>query len=148
MIGGLVICDWLTETIWEMGNKSFADLDVYKECRKFRIMISAIVKQHFPEAEKFLLRPQILDASRSITANIAEGHGRYYYQDDIKFCRNARGSLEETLEHLITAFDEGYISQDLLKSSKFQYDTCLKLLNGYIRYLGDSKRGQNEAPPN
>lgn len=131
-----------------MGNKSFTDLAVYKECQKFRKMISDIVKQHFPETEKYLLRPQILDASRSITANIAEGQGRYYYQDDIKFYRNARGSLEETLEHLLTAFDEGYISQDLLKKTKLQYDSCLKLLNGYIRYLGESKRGENEAPPN
>lgn len=142
-----MICDWLAEKNLEMG-KSFTDLDVYKECRKFRKMISELVKQHFPDTEKFLLRPQILDASRSITANIAEGHGRYYYQDDIKFCRNARGSLEETLEHLITAFDEGYLPQELLKKTKLQYDTCLKLLNGYIRYLGESKRGENETPPN
>jgi four helix bundle protein len=35
-------------------------------------------KKHFPPSEKFLLTAQILDASRSITANIAEGHGRYY----------------------------------------------------------------------
>jgi four helix bundle protein len=91
--------------------KSFTDLEVYKECRKFRKMVSELVKNHFPDSEKFLLKPQILDASRSITANIAEGHGRYYYQDDIKFCRNARGSLEETLEHLITAFHEGYIAR-------------------------------------
>ena len=92
--------------------------------------------------EQYLLSAQILDASRSVTANIAEGHGRFYYQDNIKFCRNARGSLEETLEHLITAFDEKYIDVELLKKEKDQYEICLKLINGYIRYLRNSKRGK------
>lgn len=62
--------------------------------------------------------------------------------DNIKFCRNARGSLEETLEHLITAYDEKYIDATLLKKQKEQYESCLKLINGYIRYLRDSKRGK------
>ncbi len=127
-----------------MEYKNFTQLDVYKECRKFRKKVSEMVKSDFPDKEKFLLTPQILDASRSVTANIAEGHGRFYYQDSIKFCRNSRGSLEETLEHLITAFDEGYISQEKLKELKNQYDNCLRLINGYIRYLGNSKRGEGD----
>jgi hypothetical protein len=44
------------------------------------------------------------------------------------------------LEHLITAFDEAYISEEILKEMKPDYDTCMKLLNGYIRYLLNSKR--------
>lgn len=129
-----------------MSHKSFTDLDVYKECRKFRKEISAIVKQYFPKHEKYLekysISAQILDTSRSVTANIAEGHGRFYYQDNIKFCRNARGFLEETLEHLITAYDEKYIDAELLKKLQIQYEICLKLINGYIRYLRNSKRGK------
>ena len=120
----------------------FTDLEVYRECRKFRKEISAVVKKHFPAEEKYLLTAQILDASRSITANLAEGHGRFYYQDSVRFCRISRGSLEETLEHLITAFDEGYISSEILKTMKTQCDSCLKLINGYIRYLEKSKRGE------
>jgi four helix bundle protein len=80
-----------------------------------------------------------LNASRSINANIAEGYGRYYYQDNIRFCRIAKGSLEETLEHLITAYDEKYISIEILKAAKEQHENCLKLLNGYIRYLNKTK---------
>jgi four helix bundle protein len=117
-------------------------LEVYLECRIFRRMVSDTVRQHFPKEEKFLLCAQILDSSRSITANLAEGHGRFYYQDSIKFCRYSRGSLEETLEHLITAFDEKYIAEEILKTHKIKYDTCLKLINGYIRYLDKSKRGE------
>ena len=125
-----------------MSYGNFTDLDVYKECRKFRKEISSITKKHFPDKEKYLLIAQILDSSRSITANIAEGHGRYYYQDNIRFCRIARGSLEETFEHLITAFDEKYIDADIVKREKKQYEVCLRLINGYIRYLRNSKRGK------
>ena len=60
---------------------SFTELEVYRECRKFRKAISILVKDSFPKEERYLLIAQILDASCSITANLAEGHGRYYYQD-------------------------------------------------------------------
>ena len=121
---------------------SYTELTVYKKGREFRKEISTIVKKRFPKEEKFLLSAQLLDASRSITANIAEGHGRFYYQDNIRFCRIARGSLEESLEHLITAFDEEYISREILKELKEQHGDCLRLINGYIRYLRNSKRGK------
>ncbi len=118
---------------------NFTDLKVYKKCRIFRKWVSKIVKQYFPKNEQYLLTAQILDASRSITANIAEGYGRHYYQDNMKFCRYSKGSLAETLEHLITAFDENYISTEILEDGKKQHDECMKLLNGYINYLEKSK---------
>ncbi len=124
---------------------SFTDLDVYKKCRAFRKEMSAVVKTHFPSEEKYLLRSQILDASRSVTANLAEGHGRFYYQDTVRFCRIARGSLEESMEHLITAYDENYITSEELKSFKSRYDGCLKLINGYINYLKRTKRGESDT---
>ena len=50
-----------------MSNRSFTDLDVYKECRKFRKEVSKMIKVHFPKVEKYLLTAQLLDSSRSIT---------------------------------------------------------------------------------
>ena len=128
-----------------MGYGRFTDLQVYKTCRNFRKWVSNIVKQYFPPKEKYLLSAQILDASRSVTANIAEGHGRFYYQDNIRFCRNSRASLEETLEHLITAYDENYITVEILKEGKQKHERCLQLLNGYIRYLKKLKQGANDS---
>lgn len=124
-----------------MSYGSFTDLNVYKDCRNFRKEVSAIVKKYFPDSEKYLLSSQILDSSRSITANIAEGYGRFYFQDSIRFNRIARGSLNETLDHLITAFDDKYINKEILKDMKEKHDTCLRLINGHIRYLEKSKRG-------
>lgn len=118
---------------------SFEDLNVYKKCRLFRIEISKVVSQHFPDHEKYSLSSQIIRSSRSVTANIAEGAGRYHFQENIQFCRTSRGSLTETLEHLIVAYDEKYIDADTLKRLKQLFEECLKLLNGYILYLKKQK---------
>jgi len=87
----------------------FYDLPVYKTCRAFRKKISLIARQYFPKSEVYHLKAQVLDSSRSLAANIAEGFGRFHYQENIRFCRQSRGSLTETLEHMITAYDEKYI---------------------------------------
>ena len=83
----------------------FRELEVWKESRNFRKSVSELVKK-FPEFEKYKLVDQLLRASRSITANIAEGYGRYHYQENIQFCRHSRGSLMECMDHLICAMDE------------------------------------------
>jgi len=89
----------------------FEDLEVWKKCRQLRIEVSELLKR-FPDEEKYRLIDQLKRASRSITANIAEGHGRFHYLDNIKFCRNARGYLNEVLDHLICACDEIIIDAD------------------------------------
>lgn len=116
----------------------FENLNVWKECRLLRIYVSKTAKA-FPNEEKYLLVSQLLRSSRSITANIAEGDGRFHYQENIQFCRQARGSLKETLDHFICAFDEEYITEYTLKEFKAKYDNCLLLLNGYISYLKKRK---------
>lgn len=114
--------------------KTFESLEVWQKCRAFRNNIS-IVLTKFPIEEKYKLVDQLKRASRSVTANIAEGYGRYHYQDNIKFCRNSRGSLHEVLDHLICAYDESIISGDELLTLRQEYEDCLRLLNGYIAYL-------------
>lgn len=117
----------------------FYDLPVYKICREFRKKVSTIVNNSIPQKEEYRLKSQILNSSRSITANIAEGFGRFHHQENIQFCRQARGSLTETMEHLITAFDESFIEETLLKELNEDYKECLKSLNLYIKYLKEAK---------
>jgi four helix bundle protein len=90
------------------------------------------VKTHFPSEEKYKLTDQVIRSSRSVTACIAEGYGRFHFQENIQYCRMSRGSLMETLEHLITAFDEQYINSDELLAFKLHIDKCAQLINGYI----------------
>ena len=118
--------------------KGFEDLEAWKEARTLRILVSKRVRD-FPTSEKYKLTDQSLRASRSITANIAEGHGRFHFQENIQFCRQARGSLTETLDHMICALDEGYISSENLNDIRNQYEQVLRLLNGYIGYLKKRK---------
>lgn len=113
---------------------TFEELEAWKVGRTLKKEISILTKS-FPESEKYRLIDQIIRSSRSITANIAEGHGRFHYMDNAKFCRNSRGSLQETKDHLITAFDEGYINQQTLDEFNRKIDHCQRLLNGYITFL-------------
>lgn len=121
-----------------MAYQSFEDLDVWKLARGFRNEISMLIKK-FPDDEKYKLTDQIIRSSRSITANIAEGYGRFHYQENIQFCRVARGSLTETKDHLICAFDCQYISEETLSNLNKKYEIILQKLNGYIAYLKTKK---------
>lgn len=118
--------------------KGFEDLEAWKEGREFKKIISKIIKT-FPKNEQFELSNQLRRASRSVTANIAEGYGRFHYQENIQFCRHARGSLEECKDHLYTAFDEEYINQQELDELFVQHKKCISLLNGYIEWLKKQK---------
>ncbi len=72
--------------------RTFEDLDVWKVCRDLRTQIATIVRT-FPREEQYRLRDQLIRASRSVTANLAEGYGRFHYAENIQFARQARGSL-------------------------------------------------------
>ena len=96
--------------------------------------------KYFPKSEEYLLKVQILDSSRSITANNAERFGTFHHQENIQFSRRSRGSLDETLEHMITAYDEKYITKGIPSEINKDYKECLRQINGYIRYLKKAKQ--------
>ena len=122
-----------------MHYKGFKDLNCYIKARALRKYISEIVK-HFPGFEKFSLTAQIIDCSRSVTRNIAEGYGRFTYTDTRNFFIIARGSVTETMEQLMTSFDENYINDEELKKGEEMCELVFKLINGYIMYLDRSKQ--------
>ena len=118
----------------EEKNQSFTELDVWKKARMLNNELGELVKS-FPIEEKYRLSDQIIRSSRSITANIAEGHGRFTYKDQLHFCIPARGSLSETLNHLIDALDCNYIVQVQFDYFSSIIDEVGRLLNGYITFL-------------
>ena len=113
---------------------TFEELEVWKLARQLKKEIRELAKK-FPADEKYKLIDQVVRSSRSVGANIAEGFGRFHFKENSKFCLNARGSLFETLNHLIDAFDEEYISDIELEYFKEKILHCIKVLNGYIAYL-------------
>lgn len=118
---------------------SFEELECWKEAVNLRKRISVVIK-NFPQEEKYRLNEQLIRASRSVTANIAEGFGRYHYKENAKFCRNSRGSLNEIIDHLIVAREEQYISDTELEELKTKTNKCILILNGYIKYLIKTKK--------
>lgn len=122
--------------------QNFTELNVWKEARGFQLYIFNLSKS-FPPEEKFKLLDQIIRASRSIGANIAEGHGRFHFQEQIQFCRQARGSLSEVLNHIDTAFDCSYLTKEQVIELECKYELLLKLINGYIFYLKNQKQNQS-----
>ena len=120
--------------------RTFEDLDVYKAAREFRKEMYGVTRQ-LPGFEKFDLGSQIRRAAVSLTNNIAEGHGRYHYLEQIKFCLNARGSHEELLADMNVCEDESYLPADQIDRLKQQGRRVQQLLNGYMRWLRGRKQG-------
>ena len=119
--------------------RSFEELDCWKACTEVRRYISELVKK-YPQEEKFGLVDDMKRAARSTTHNIAEGFGRFHFQENIQFCRHSRGSLYELIDQLITSLDEEYISQEEYEKGRSLISKALRLLNGYINYLSRQKR--------
>lgn len=121
--------------------QSFTELNVWKEARNFQSLIFNLCRS-FPAEEKFRLVDQLIRASRSIAANIAEGHGRFHFQEQIQFCRQARGSLSEVLNHIYTALDCNFITNEVVKEIEGKAELLLKLINGYLFFLKNQKQNQ------
>ncbi len=117
-----------------MPYQTFEDLKVWQEARQLKNDIALLVKS-FPASEKFRLTDQIIRSSRSVAIQIAEGHGRRTTPERIRFCIISRGSLSETLAHLIDALDEELITADQLVEFRQKIEHLEKLLSGYISWL-------------
>ena len=114
--------------------ESFDNLECYQAARTVRVNVSQFCRS-LPAEERFWLKDQMIRASRSVTAKIAEGFGRHHHQENLQFSRQARGSLYETLEHFHTALDEGYLDRKRHQEQTDEVRTAIRILNGYIKYL-------------
>lgn len=119
-------------------------LKVWVRAKDFALNIYEQILPLLPPEEKWNLNRQLRRSSLSISANIAEGYGRFYYQDNVRFCYLARGSLEETLSHLVFAFEAKHIPEGLYNKFESEGEEIDKMLNGYIALLKKSKQGANE----
>jgi four helix bundle protein len=82
--------------------------------------------------ERYALGIQMRRAAISITANIAEGFGRQSWKENTRFCRISRGSAYELRDHLTTAFDQKYLSDEDFERLDHEIIIFIKQLNAYI----------------
>jgi four helix bundle protein len=114
--------------------QTFENLEAYCAAREFRKAMYAVTRS-LPDFEKYALASQIRRAAVSLTNNIAEGHGRFHYPDQIRFVLHSRGSLEELVDDLNICLDENYLVGAEVAKLKEQARGVLILINGYLRYL-------------
>ena len=73
------------------------DIEAYRIAFQLSNYVWSIVVKwdHFP---KSTVGEQFVDAMDSVSANIAEGFGKYHKKDKVKFYRYSQGSLQECLD--------------------------------------------------
>ncbi len=123
-------------------SKGFEDLKAWQLARQLMIECHQLADT-LPAIERYDLAPQIRRSSKSVMANIAEGYGRYHYLDSLRFYYYARGSLDETINHIITAHDLRYINDQRYQELYSLGRETERTLNGYISYVWQQKQGQD-----
>ena len=116
------------------GWKDFREIVAWQRAHKVKVRIYALLER--PEIKRdFEFRDQLRDAARSAPANIAEGFGRFGNKEFARFCRIARGSEEEVLNHLIDARDLNFLTENELTIEEIQVKGALAAMAGLIRHL-------------
>ncbi|MDP1544509.1 MAG: four helix bundle protein [Anaerolineales bacterium] len=121
-------------------------LEVWARGKDFALAVYKEVVPHLPVDEKWNLISQLKRAAQSIPANIAEGHGRFHFLDNVRFCYYARGSLTEVQSHISLAYELGYLPKEIYERMTTYAESLGKQLNNYIAYLKRSKHGEKEFP--
>jgi len=124
----------------EEGRFRLDDFELYKLAREFRKGAYRLLKQLQLE-EKQALAKQMRRAALSVSNNIAEGHGRWHYQENIHYSRISRGSVDELIDDFNTCQDEGYGDQARVEELKVAAYDLIHKINSYIAYLRKSKQG-------
>jgi four helix bundle protein len=114
--------------------KSFQDLNVWQESHRLTLEIYHITKT-YPKEEIYGLISQIRRAASSVPANIAEGMGRNSTKELLYFIYNARGSLQETIYHLILSKDLQYIKNQDFEKIYNRYNGLAVGINAFIKKL-------------
>jgi four helix bundle protein len=125
-------------------DKGLETLQVWQKAMVFAEKVCCQVLPLLPIQEKWSLIEQLRRSVQSIPANIAEGYGRFYYQESIRFCYIARGSLEETFSQITLTHRLNYLSDEGFQSLIKDIQEIRRMLNGYISFLKTSKRGAAE----
>ena len=111
--------------------KNFHDLRVWQEAKDFTVQVYKITKS-FPKEELFGLSDQMRRAANSICANIAEGFSRYHTKDKVKFYYNARGSVSESMSHVLVAKELKYLSPEVAAGINERLESIKQMLNAMI----------------
>ena len=118
-----------------MSRTNFENLRVYKLAEELANEIWKIVLRWNTFARDTVGK-QIVRSADSVGANIAEGTGRHSFQDNRRFVKTARGSLNETQHFLRRAFKRNLLTPAEVKKIKPLVDNLAPQLNSYLKSIG------------
>jgi four helix bundle protein len=122
-----------------MERTNFENLKVYQLSEELADLIWDIAAK-WDNFNRDTLGKQVVRSADSIGANIAEGTGRFSFQDNKRFGYIARGSLNETKHWLRRAFKRNLLAQTEIEKLKPIMDELSPKLNAYINSIENSKR--------
>lgn len=116
-------------------NYKLEDLEVYNLSEVISDKIWNIVTgwEYFA---KDTIGKQLCRAADSISANIAEGYGRYHFKENKHFCYYSRGSILEVKSFLRKSKNRKLISDEIYQALYLELQTIHLKLNAYIKYIG------------
>ena len=112
--------------------KSHKDLIVWQKSMDHVAAIYVATKA-FPKEELFGIVSQMRRAAVSIPSNIAEGYGRLYDKETVKFLSNALGSASELETQLIISKDIGYLLIEDFQKLINQIEEIIRMLSALIK---------------
>ena len=118
------------------------ELNVYNQANVIADEVWQIVES-WDYFKKDALGKQLVRSADSISANIAEGYGRYFFKENRNFCYYSRGSLLETKNWIGKAYRRQIIDQENHDNLVKELDQLHKSLNGYIKYITESSRKES-----
>ena len=119
-----------------MAKSNFENLQVYQLAEKLADDIWNTVL-HWEEFPKATIGKQIVRSVDSIGANIAEDFGRYNFQDNRRFVRIARGSLNETRHWLTRAYKRNLLTNEEVDKLKPIIEELSPKLTAYLNSIGN-----------
>jgi four helix bundle protein len=129
-----------------MARTNFQNLRVYQISEQLADEIWDIVVG-WENFAKDTIGKQMMRSADSIGANIAEGEGRGSYQDNRRFIKIARGSLQETQHWLRRAFKRGLLTEAQINKIRPLTDQLAPTLNAYLRSIGNTRSAPNDKGP-
>ncbi|MEH2208176.1 MAG: four helix bundle protein [Nostoc sp.] len=119
-----------------MATKRFQELQVYQLSEQLADDIWKIV-EGWNFFAKNTIGKQIVRSADSIGANIAEGVGRGSFQDNRRFIKIARGSLNETQHWLRRAYTRNLLTTEQINAIKTIINELAPKLNSYLNSIGN-----------
>ncbi len=121
--------------------RGYKDLIVWQRGRKLVQVVYSLARS-LPKEELFSLAAQMKRAAVSIPSNIAEGYGRNYRPEYIRFLNVARGSCFELETQMLLCTDLGFLSEQQAEEAFDLLQEIGRLLISLIRKLEGPKVGQ------